>query len=535
MIGLVQGSNSPPSSRQLNWTPSWSDWKVKVALLALSPVHQARRPLADHGHRRGLELVHFAPGQHPLCDEHDGGYAEQEQDRHEPLEPPLQAGAPVPLLLEAELRLVLVPPRDDAAGEDVVEDLVAGVVDLALTGDGTKDACLGERSQDRLDIRLAGACVRGQVTDAVRDLRPGRRDEVVEHLRRPRLLRRLERGERAAEVVPHDLLGAAELRERGSSQHVRPLAALHLPETSKDELEVRRFHLIPIAVRIGHAPDPHLRRPHSPDANLVEHVLYELRLHGHLLRPRCELVVELERLHDRVAPGRSRQGLQPDPVLEEPGKVSLEEMEVRESVLAQRDEEVHAGPRVAGRVDEHGRDGGLDPQARLVDEQLLELVEDDEHLAVEGPSAVLDRLGQRPAGRNRRADGGRHGAADRLGELARGIASPRREEDDDVLRLPFGSLRVRGTIAQRRHHARPEERALPHAAGAVEQGHTCRPEVGRDHPPFALAAEEEGRVALGVRLQTEVGALAGRGLDDGLSSLRPAHERSSSRRSRPAT
>ena len=38
MIGLVQGSNSPPSSRQLNWTPSWSDWKVKVALLALSPV-----------------------------------------------------------------------------------------------------------------------------------------------------------------------------------------------------------------------------------------------------------------------------------------------------------------------------------------------------------------------------------------------------------------------------------------------------------------------------------------------------------------
>ena len=145
-------------------------------------------------------------------------------------------------------------------------------------------------------------------------------------------------------MVPHDLLGAAELRKRGSSQHVRPLAALHLPETSKDKLEVRRFHLIPIAVQIGHAPDPHLRRPHPPDANLVEHVLHELRLHGHLLLPRCELVVELERLHDRVAPGRSRQGLQPDPVLEEAGKVSLEEMEVRECVLAQRDQEVHPGP-----------------------------------------------------------------------------------------------------------------------------------------------------------------------------------------------
>ena len=287
MIGLVHGSNSPPSSRQLNWTPSWSDWKVKVALLALSPApgRAGRRPLADHRHRRGLELVHFAPGQHPLCDEHDGGYAEQEQDRHEPLEPPLQAGAPVPLLLEAELRLVLVSPRDDAAGEDVVEDLVAGVVDLALTGDGTKDACLGERPQDRLDIRLAGACVRGQVANAVRDLRPGRRDEVVEHLRRPRLLRRLERGERAAEVVPHDLLGAAELGERGSSQHGRPLAAFHLPETSKNKLEVRRFHLIPIAVQIGHAPDPHLNRPHSPDPYLVEHVLHELWLHRHLLLP----------------------------------------------------------------------------------------------------------------------------------------------------------------------------------------------------------------------------------------------------------
>ena len=252
--------------------------------------------------------------------------------------------------------------------------------------------------------------------------------------------------------------------------------------------------------------------------------------------PGCELVVELERLHDRVAPGRSRQGLQPDPVLEEPGKVSLEEMEVRESVLAQRDEEVHAGPRVAGRVDEHGRDGGLDPQARLVDEQLLELVEDDEHLAVEGPSAVLDRLGQRPAGRNRRR---RRRPTRRRGSPRRARSRNRPATTRRRRRRAAASLRESARAAARSRSAGTtpgaEQRALPHAAGAVEQGHAGRPEVGRDHPPLALAAEEEGRVALGVRLQTEVGALAGRGLDDGLSSLRPAHERSSSRRSRPAT
>ena len=289
-----------------------------------------------------------------------------------------------------------------------MEDLVAGVVDLALTGDGAKDARVGERPQDRLDVLLAGACVRGQVADAVCDLRPGRRDEVVEHLRRPRLLRRLERGERAAKVVPHDLLGAAELRERGSSQHGRPLAALHLPETPKDELEVRRFHLIPIAVQIGHAPDPHLSRPH-----LARCEPGRARPRRAVPRPspaprpaRAGRRARAASRWRRARPSRDR-GSSLIRFSKSPGRCPLKRWRSASASSRSAMRKFTRERGVARGFDEHGRDGGLDPQARLVDEQLLELVEDDEHLAVVGcqrsarPSRPATRRPE-PADRRRR-------------------------------------------------------------------------------------------------------------------------------------
>ena len=69
-----------------------------------------------------------------------------------------------------------------------------------------------------------------EVADGVRDLRPGRRHEVVEEPRDESRSSVVQARERALEMLLDDPLGAAELRQRRRAQHVRATLALDLPE-----------------------------------------------------------------------------------------------------------------------------------------------------------------------------------------------------------------------------------------------------------------------------------------------------------------
>ena len=77
--------------------------------------------------------------------------------------------------------------------------------------------------------------------DLVRDLRPGRRHEVVEEPRGDVLLLGGELGHRALEMLLDDVLRAPEALERLEPKDVGAGRALLLPQPLHDELEVRRL------------------------------------------------------------------------------------------------------------------------------------------------------------------------------------------------------------------------------------------------------------------------------------------------------
>src|SRR5204863_4466348 len=199
------------------------------------------------------------------------------------------------------------PPRKDAVGQDVVEDLVA----LASAGavDGTDDALAAENVQHRRDVGLSNRRVLREVTRAVGDLPSGGRDKVVEHRRGDVLLFRLQPAESPLEMRPDDRLRAAELVERRQAENGRSPLALDLPEPLQHELQVRR--LDPLLVRLdaaaARATDVDLAR-----GDLVEHCLDQLRLDANVLTR--ELVVALDRADDRRARAAPVEVVEPEVV-----------------------------------------------------------------------------------------------------------------------------------------------------------------------------------------------------------------------------
>ena len=70
-----------------------------------------------------------------------------------------------------------------------MEDLVRGLA-VSLAGDGAQHARLRQPGEHGRDLGLVRAGVTREIPCAMRDLHPGRRDEVVEHARGARLRRR---------------------------------------------------------------------------------------------------------------------------------------------------------------------------------------------------------------------------------------------------------------------------------------------------------------------------------------------------------
>src|SRR5947209_7681795 len=88
---------------------------------------------------------------------------------------PAGPAPPAARLVESSLGPMPVAPGRDRVCEHVVIDLVASR--RAVLRTGADDPLRSEAPQDVGGFVLADVCIAGEVTDAVRDLRPRRRDE----------------------------------------------------------------------------------------------------------------------------------------------------------------------------------------------------------------------------------------------------------------------------------------------------------------------------------------------------------------------
>ena len=235
-----------------------------------------------------------------------------ERDREQELKPAPPAMGVGELLLDRPLRPVPRAPREHRLREDVVEDLVAHGAALV---ERAQDAPVGEHREHRREHVLRHLAEVREVGRLVRDLRPGRRDEVVEEPRRDVLLLRRELRERTLEVLLDDVARASQPGERRGAERVRSRRALLVPEPLHHELEVRR--LDPFAGLVpSTAPRPP-RAARSARTDLVQHALDELRLDRDRLAG--ELAEALDRPHDGRARRLAIEAVEPQRVREDTG------------------------------------------------------------------------------------------------------------------------------------------------------------------------------------------------------------------------
>ncbi len=378
-----------------------------------------------------------------------------------------------PLVLDQPRRLVLGGPGQERLGQQVVVDLEARPAVAA--GDVAQDPLACQRVQDRPHGGLVDAGVAGQVRLDVRDLAARRGDQVVEGPGGDLLLAAVEGGEGAADVLAGHALRATEPGQRVGAQDPGARLGLLVPDALHDELQVRRLA-----------------------GDLVHHRLDQLGLDLDALVLGEPLVASGQRAGDRAAGLLAVEVLQPQRVGQDLGHRRTQGVEPCERVAAHREQ--GADPHVRGveRLGQLGREGRL---LAVVQEQLLDLVEQQVELAVEGlagdPQAVDQRglRGQpgaaRPAGRaGVDGDPGADGRVDGVGqERERVVGAPGVEHHRDAGR--------RLERAQRVGHAGAQQRALADAALAVQHGQRVGQQVRDQHLALALAAEERARVLVG--------------------------------------
>ena len=445
------------------------------------PVHLVARRRGERDRSRvlglSLGIALAQPGQHGERRDDDDRQQEPGGDgRDEPVAAPV--AQPVLLGLPAS------PPFEDRMREGIVVDLVAPAADRL------QDPRLARESlEHRSDHGLVDARQLGEIGRPQRDLRPRRRDELAQDAGRDRLLGRRQRRDRVVDVLGDDALGATQLLERAQPQSARAGGALVVPQVHEDDLEIRRLD-----ARLG-------------GLHAVEHRFHERRLDLHRLALRGLLPVpQRERLEDRRARRGAVEMLDAHEVVEQARHVRGEGVELRQRVLADRDE--HARGRVAPR-EQAGELRDERPVGVVVEEVLLELVEDHEQGAVDAQGGGGDGVGERAAFGQTLAELRRQVAErgpDRALQPGQRILRPRAEVQGGV----FGRLAVgdppAAFVAHLAHDAGAQQRALADAARPEEDRDAVGEQIVEHDRARRVTTEEVGGVGLGVRDQALVRA-----------------------------
>ena len=183
-----------------------------------------------------------------------------------------------------------------------------------------------------------------EIGDPVRDLRPRRRDEVVEHPRGDVPLARRQRRHARARGAPRRSAARPRARSSVDTRSTRELAAC---STSQSRCSTSCRYGVSIRVRVAcsAAPRPPCRSI-RPTLDVVEHRVDERGLDRDLLLA-AELAVALERADDRRAAPLAVEPVEPELVREEAGDPRLEDVEPRERVLADAEQDVHGQARAS--------------------------------------------------------------------------------------------------------------------------------------------------------------------------------------------
>ena len=418
---LARIASSPSSSESSGWSESWA----RASDASASEV-------ADRVARPGFAPLDERPG--PEGCEHR---RETEQHASHAREP--AKDRPPSLLL-----LVLPAPLEDRLGEDVVEELVAG---LSLAGRRRRNApndparlAAAQLLQHLRDLRLAPPRPLRQIRGRMCDLRLRARDEEAEEIGCDRLLLRSEAGEGLQEVVLHDVFGPTECVEPGDRQLARPRVDRGSPEPLHDELEERKLDRLGAGNRCpggAAALDACERaRGRRVDDGVDQRRLDRVR---RLLR-RQAMVPLAYRPLDRLAGGRSAEVLHPHVVREQAWNAALEAVELGQGVFADREQEVHSEVGVVDKARELTEERSLTVLLRVVQEVVLELIEDDEQRPhVLRPRA--ERLLRRPTGSPPRNVLAPESLADRktdcLHQRRKRIVPPGSERADREQRTPW--------------------------------------------------------------------------------------------------
>jgi hypothetical protein len=345
----------------------------------------------------------------------------------------------------------------------------------------------------------------------VSDLRLRARDEEAEEVGGDPLLARRERAERLEQVVLDDLLGAAELLEPRDRQVAGRRRDRSSPEPLHYELEERRLDALGAGdsgIRVPSAlSEREVARRCRVDHRLDECGLERVR---RLLR-RKPAIPLVDRALDRVVSGRPAQMFDADVVREQARDAPLEAIELRQSVLTDREQEVHSEVGLVHDSRELACEGALTGLVRVVEEVVLELIEDDEQRAHRlGPGAK--RLRDRVAGPPRRrlvpAGRLRDGDPNRLHERRQWIVAPGGEDADREGRAIESPRRFLAHVPPKiMDDACPQERRLSDSALPVEERQPECAQVPTHDARLLFPAEEEGGVFLAVGNETDVGRL----------------------------
>ena len=270
---------------------------------------------------------------------------------------------------------------------------------------------------------------------------------MVEQPGRDVLLARREARQSQLDVLAYDLLRAAEPGQRREAQGPRPVLSFGIPEAAHHELQIRRLDVPAVATGCrDNAPsgDAHVDLARR---DLLENGIDERRLDRDGLRLAGESVVGGDGLHDRRACGRERQVLDSEVVVQDAGEAAPEGVELRECVLANREQEVHSQVGVGDQRRELLRECLRPALVAVVEEVLLRLVEHDVEVAADQVLPQAEGVGERGTG-IAGADGAAESARGRLGDRPPqpldGVVAPAFEEDDREPRLcpwPRGWLR----------------------------------------------------------------------------------------------
>src|SRR5215211_1901034 len=329
---------------------------------------------------------------------------------------------------ERGLGVVPSTPPQHSRAEDVVEDLVASP-GMAVLAKRPQDSLPCQGAQDRLEVALTHGRVAREVGDPVRDLGSRRGHQVSEHARCRVLLRWRERGQRSLEVILDDPLRRSEAPECCDSKRRGAAFALHLPDPLEDELEVRRLD------SMGGAAVRH-RAPPGP--------------------------AWLEPAENRHAPRLAVEMVEPERVGEERGDPALEDVQLRECVVADAEEDIDVEARARDELGQQIEETTGTLRRGVVEEELLQLVEQEADLGAQFRAPRRESIGEvsRSVGRLAAESLG-YRRPSRFFEPDERIPRPRPVDGD-------GRRRIAAALPpQRPYDPRTKQRALAHAARAV--------------------------------------------------------------------